>query len=91
MNAEEKALERKAKEGMNPDEEASFAGKIQVYIFPPNFTHQNFPYKLSPTYFPGIFIPQQVFPANFLLTSFPPTIYTFVIILQGIFEKLEHP
>jgi hypothetical protein len=29
MNAEEKALERKAKEGMNPDEEASFAGKIQ--------------------------------------------------------------
>ena len=25
MNAEEKALERKAKEGMNPDEEASFA------------------------------------------------------------------
>ena len=57
MNAEEKALERKAKEGMNPDEEASFAGKIQVYIFPPNFTHQNFSYKLSPTYFPGIFIP----------------------------------
>ena len=30
MNAEEKALERKAKEGMNPDEEASFAGKIKV-------------------------------------------------------------
>ena len=68
MNAEEKALERKAKEGMNPDEEASFAGKIQVYILPANFNHQNFSYKLSPTYFPGIFIPQ-FSPTNFLLTS----------------------
>ena len=33
MNAEEKALERKAKEGMNSNEEASFAGNSQNFIF----------------------------------------------------------
>ena len=71
MNAEEKALERKAKEGMNPDEEASFAGKIQVLIFPQNFTHQNFSYKLSPTHFPGFFFPRQVFFSKFSPEMFP--------------------
>ena len=35
MNAEEKALERKAKEGMGlNDEEATFAGKLSIFTFP---------------------------------------------------------
>ena len=65
MNAEEKALERKAKEGMNPDEEASFAGKIQVYILPANFN-----YKFSPTN-----CPRHIFP-EFLFLSFPQQIFS---------------
>ena len=38
MNAEEKALERKAKEGMGlNDEEATFAGKLSIFAFPNTF------------------------------------------------------